>query len=265
MGKNLGKAFIMQDFRSLNREAWHQRYLAQAGWTSHIRQHIFEIINPLRDEFILEIGSGTSVVLNALMSEGYDNLWGIDLDFPSLWFSKSSHDYVHLAQANGMHLPFSNETFGVTFCHYLLMWVNSPLQILAEMCRVTHSGGWVLAIAEPDHKARIDFPPPLDTLGNQQTQALETQGVDVSIGRKLRKLFYQTGLAEIEVGILGALWNERVSHSGDTTEWMMIKADLQDQLSIKKLSDFKNLEQQAHLSGERILYIPTFYALGRTI
>lgn len=254
----------MQDFRSLSRDAWHQRYLAQSGWTSHIRQYIFEKINPLRDERILEIGSGTSAVLNALLSEGHFNLWGIDIDFPSLFFSKSSHDPFHLSQADGMHLPFPNDTFGVSFCHYLLMWVKSPLQILSEMCRLTHANGWVVSIAEPDHKARIDYPPPLDKLGFQQTQALEIQGVDVSIGRKLRTLFTQAGLVDVEAGILGALWDEKVNPSRDKTEWMMIKADLIDQLSVKELSEYQSMDQQAFQTGERILFIPTFYALGRT-
>lgn len=254
----------MQDFRSLSRHVWHQRYLAQAQWTSHIRQHIFKKFNPLSDVQILEIGSGTGAVLSALLMEGYFNLTGIDIDFPSLSFSSASHDPIHLVQANGISLPFSENTFGITFCHYLLMWVKSPLQILAEMCRVTQSNGWVLSIAEPDHKARIDYPPPLDKLGNQQTQALENQGVDVSIGRKLRSLFHQAGLADVEVGILGALWDEKVDPSGDKTEWMMIRADLQDRLTARELTDYQNLDQQARQSGEHILYIPTFYALGRS-
>lgn len=254
----------MQDFRSLSRDAWHERYLAQAGWTTHIRQHLFEKINPLRDERILEIGSGTSAVLNALLGEGHFNLWGIDIDYPSLSFSKSSLDSFLLAQANGMHLPFSDGTFGVTFCHFLLMWVKKPMQILAEMCRVTHPNGYVLSLAEPDHKARIDYPPPLDKLGVQQTQALENQGVDVSIGRKLRTLFYQADLSDVEVGILGALWDDKNYGPNDPTEWMMITEDLKDKLSQKQLSQYQSLDQKARQTGKRMLYIPTFYALGKT-
>ena len=255
----------MQDFRNLSRDAWHERYLAQAGWTSHIRQHVFKKIDPLHNERILEIGSGTSAVLNALRKEGYFNLWGVDIDFPSVMFSKSSQDPFHLFQANGMYLPFSNGCFGITFCHYLLMWVRTPLQILAEMCRVTHPKGWVLALAEPDHKARIDFPPPLDKLGFQQTQALERQGVDVSMGRKLRSLFYQAGLIDVEVGILGGLWDKKDPPPQEETEWMMIRSDLQDQLSAEVLSEYQYQDQQAFETGMRVLFIPTFYALGRPV
>lgn len=253
----------MQDFRGLNRQVWHQRYLAQAEWTAHIRQHLFEKMNPPCDERILEIGSGTSAVIQALQKEGFVNLTGIDLDHPSLSYAKKSGETFQLAQADGMCLPFSNGSFGMTYCHFLLMWVRNPLQILAEMCRVTKNQGWVFSLAEPDHQARVDYPPPLDKLGHHQTQALENQGVDITIGRKLRKLFYQAGLVDVEVGILGALWDDNVSHSPGETEWMMIQADLADQLSAEQLLEYQKLDQQAYQTRKRILFIPTFYALGR--
>jgi len=255
----------MQDFRGLSRQVWHQRYVAQAHWTHHIRQHILKKINSVPGERILEIGSGTSAVLTTLLREGYFNLSGIDIDFPSLLFSKTSHDPFHLAQADGMHLPFSAKTFGVTFCHFLLMWVESPSLILEEMRRVTHADGWVVALAEPDHHARIDYPLPLDELGKNQTQALKRQGVDVYMGRKLRSLFYQAGLVDVEVGILGAQWNEQNDQTADQTEWTMIKADLGDQLTTDDLTQYHNLDRQARQTRERILFIPTFYAFGKAI
>ncbi len=253
----------MQDFRGLSRQVWHQRYLAQAGWTHHIRQHIFKIINTQPGETIIEIGSGTSAVLQALQTEGFFNLTGIDIDFASLSFSKASLDRFHLAQADGLRLPFSKNAFGVTFCHYLLMWIDNPKQILDEMRRVTRPDGWILALAEPDHQSRIDYPSPLDELGEIQTQALKSQGVDVNMGRKLRSLFHQTGLIDVEVGILGAQWNETNDLTWYQTEWTMIRADLKDQPSAEKLLKYQNRDQQARQTGARILYIPTFYALGR--
>jgi SAM-dependent methyltransferase len=261
----LGKILKMQDFRGLSRQLWHQRYVEQAQWTQHIRQYIFKKIETVPGERILEIGSGTSAVLNTLLREGYFNLSGIDIDFPSLLFSKSSRDPVYLAQANGMRLPFTAGTFGVSFCHFLLIWVNGPLQILEEMRRVTHSEGWVIALAEPDHQARIDYPQALDELGKSQTQALGKQGIDVYMGRKLRSLFYQAGLVDVEVGILGAQWNEQFDQKADQTEWAMIKADLGGELTTDDLTQYHNLDRQARQTGERILFIPTFYAFGKVI
>jgi hypothetical protein len=141
------------------------------------------------------------------------------------------------------------------------MWVQKPQLILYEMTRVTRPGGWVIALAEPDHQARIDYPPPLDVLGTHQTQALTEQGVDVHMGRKLRSLFHHTGLVEIEVGIMSAQWDGLLAW--DATEWIMLEADLAGQLTHEALIDYQDVDRQARQTGQRILFIPTFYALGK--
>ena len=184
----------MQDFRDLDRQQWHQRYVAQAGWTAHIRKYIFNKIKPAEDVHILEVGSGTGAVIGALLNQGYANITGLDLDFPSLDYTKAIQPTFHLVLGDGHRLPFPKAWFGITFCHYLLMWTAHPSTILSEMCRVTQPGGWVLALAESDHRARIDYPDQLAVLGHHQTQSLEAQGADVSLGRKLRSLFIDTGL-----------------------------------------------------------------------
>lgn len=253
----------MQDFGHLDRHQWHQRYLAQADWTQHIRQHILKTIKPHSKTQILEVGSGTGAILESLRSEGYRNLTGVDIDLPSLSFSKSTQFTFKLLQADGHHLPFSQDCFEISLCHYLLMWTKSPALILREMNRVTKPGGWVLALAEPDHQRRIDYPPPLEALGHYQTQALKEQGVDISMGRKLRSLFHETGLQDVEAGLLGAEWHQKQDPSGDETEWVMLRADLESRLTIDALRDFQKADRQARQERKRILFIPTFYALGR--
>jgi ubiquinone/menaquinone biosynthesis C-methylase UbiE len=251
----------MQDFRGLSRLVWHQRYTAQADWTQHIRQYILKKTGLVASERILEIGAGTGAVLSALSKEGAFHFSGVDLDHPSLTIALSINPNFDLAQADGHRLPFATDSFGLSFCHYLLMWVKSPQQILHEMTRVTRPGGWVIAMAEPDHQARIDYPPPLDLLGARQTQTLQDQGVDVYMGRKLRSLFHQFELVEVEVGILSAQWDGLPVW--DPTEWMMLQADLTGQLSPEELVDYQHIDRQEHQTGQRILFIPTFYALGK--
>lgn len=253
----------MQDFRGLSRQVWHQRYCAQAQWTQHVRQYLFSTINPAPGAPILEIGAGTGAVIAALHSEGFENITGIDIDYPSLAFSKQLTNPFLSTQADGTHLPFHNNIFEVVFCHYLLMWVHHPQDIINEMCRITRPGGWILAMAEPDHQSRIDYPPPLDLLGKSQTTALRNQGVDVQMGRKLRSHFQQAGLDHIQVGIMSAQWDRSSDIVWDQTEWTMIQADLVDLYCEKDLQHYQALDQQARQNAERILFIPTFYALGQ--
>jgi len=259
----MGKPLAMQDFQNLERQLWHQRYLAQAGWTKHIRTHILNKIKPQPGVHILEVGSGTGAILYALRQDGYHNLTGVDLDYPSVAFSKSISHHHKLLVGDGHQLPFQKASFKITLCHYLLMWTEHPVQILAEMHRVTQPGGWVLALAEPDHQARIDYPEVLESHGKHQTQALQKQGADTTMGRKLRVLFMQTGLREVETGILGAQWQQEDAEKEDSTEWAMIRADLENQLTSSELGKFEQQDQLARTAGERVLFIPNFYAFGK--
>ena len=252
----------MTQHQRLSLADWHERYKQQAQWSQNVRQYLFEQITTGPGDKILEVGSGTGAVSDLLSNETGGQVYGIDIDFPSLLFSKKAYAQLNLSAADGFHLPFADKVFRITYCHYLLLWVQNPLAILKEMARVTQPGGYVVALSEPDYKARIDYPKPLDKLGQQQTQALKDQGVDTQIGRKLGRLFRQAGLREITVGILGARWNMSQSHAINEKEWMMIRSDLSDDLTPEILECYRMSEIKAGELGERVLFIPTFYASG---
>ena len=248
--------------QGLTLEQWHQRYRQQAAWTETIRQHLFAKARPQPGEPILEVGSGTSAVLEQIQQSNGQHLYGIDINRASLLFSKEKSPDFLLTEADGFELPFPNNCFAISFCHYLLLWIENPVHILKEMLRVTRPGGVVIALAEPDHAARIDYPPPLDELGHLQTESLKQQGVNIKMGRKLGEVFNQAGLSNIEIGILGAQWS--VNHAGvsDDTEWMTLRSDLADKLPETDIARYEAIDQQAKQAGSRILFIPTFYALG---
>ncbi len=162
-----------------------------------------------------------------------------------------------------MHLPFKDSRFDLTFCHFLLLWVLSPTQVLLEMRRVTKPGGMVAAFAEPDHEVRLDHPSELIELGKAQTTSLKKQGADTSSGRKLLKWFTDCGLDTIKVGILG--WNkpDKFRKTDWEMEWRVLESDLgTETINWKKLSELKNLDLKAWKRSERILFVPTFYAYG---
>lgn len=263
MGSDLGLAFVTpNDDQAKALARWHQRYLQQTQWTADIRGYLLKKAGSEVNHNVLEVGSGTGALLTCLAQEGDYQLTGIDIDPHSLRFSQDQHIPALLAQADGYRLPFAEHTFGVTLCHYLLLWIEHPRQILQEMRRVTHPRGSVIGLAEPDHPSRIDFPPPLDELGRLQTQALQNQGAHVEVGRRLGQLFHQIGLQDIEVGILGALYSRTTWEQPDEVEWMALQNDLATQITVEKLAEFKAIEQRARLNRERILFIPTFYAIG---
>ncbi len=263
MGGNLGKNIKPGHTHCLSLTEWHQRYQQQVKWSQEIREHIFSRLENPIGAHILEVGSGTGALLEQIQDFHPFALTGVDIDRSGLRFSQQNLSQRNLVQADGFHLPYPQNTFELTICHFLLLWVHNPHGMLLEMSRVTRQGGLIVALAEPDHEARIDFPPELGILGKLQTQSLQQQGVDTQMGRKLGFHFSKIGLEEIETGILGAQWKTGTSNLADQSEWEILRSDLGNQISEDELQNFRQLDQSAYQDGSRVLFVPTFYAVGK--
>ncbi len=185
---------------------WHKRFTQQVRWTLSTRRYIFDVIGVRPSDRILEVGCGSGALLTSLAADGYSNVIGLDLDFPALKHAGQSH----LINADALKLPLADNSIDLCLCHFLLLWVADPLQALREMKRAAKPGGWVLALAEPDYGGRIDYPPGLEALGKAQALALQAQGADAAIGRRLRSLFTDCELEQIETGIISAEWRGRL-------------------------------------------------------
>lgn len=260
MGFYLGKS-ERKLTEGMNLSDWHHRFLQQAQWSRSARDFFLTKISLPPRASILEVGCGTGAVLSEFKESGL--LFGIDLDFPSLGYAKNKKQGFHLTSTDGYQLPFPSQSFDLTYCHYLFLWLTHPEKMLKEMQRVTRPGGWVCLFAEPDYAARLDSPAPLDQLGLTQNQSLESQGVQLTIGRKLTSLLSQAGLQEIQSGILGGFWNTDFDEESWLLEWLTIRHDLELLLKPETLSNYQKIDKEAYQQGQRVLFIPTFYAWGK--
>lgn len=269
----------------LSQAEWHQRFVQQARWTQDIRRYLYQKIQIQNTRRVLEVGCGTGAVLSDLLDSTTATVTGIDLAFDRLVFARSIASEAHLAAADGLRLPFPEGAFDVTLCHFYILWVASrsilegsqstpagqaprkgkQTQALREMARVTRPGGYVIALAEPDYGGRIDYPDSLAELGQAQEQALEQQGADPRTGRRLAELMLSAGLKEIQTGLLGGEWSSANPPSPDflKQEWAVLEQDLRGTLSPTGLERLKEIDQAAWDRGERILFVPTFYAIGK--
>lgn len=241
---------------------WHSRFNHQSQWTKEIRTKFFRYYGVNRESKLLEVGCGTGAVIAELMNDFPACYFGIDNQYERLAYAHSLHPDLAYSKANGEFLPFKSNIFDGVFCHFLLLWIKNPVRVIKEMVKITRPGGFVAAFAEPDYGGRIDHPASLIELGRLQTESLKIQGADPEIGRKVAGLFYSAGLINIQVGIFGAWWQSSYSNEAFESEWKILESDLSETVSKQKLAQFKKIDYTSRKKGERILYVPTFFAAG---
>ncbi len=239
---------------------WHARYRQQARWTRNLREYLFEKAGLKSARRALEVGCGTGAILSEIVSPA--SLHGLDLTQAALAEARIHAPRVILVNADASSLPYADFVFDITFCHFLLLWVRDPLQAVREMARVTRPGGYVLALAEPDHSARVDEPQSLAPLGHWQTEALRAQGANPSFGARLADTFARAGIEILETGTIQRSKVE-ASHDDWEMEWAVIEADLAASVPGEDIHKMKLLDGEARGRGERVLHVQTYFALGR--
>lgn len=248
--------------KALPSSEWHHRFLQQARWTSELRQFIIKQCGLSPNQPLLEVGCGTGAILSEFSTWKGSLVAGLDLRLDFLQEAQK-HFSKSLIQGNAYALPIKSGSFAAVFCHFLFLWLHDPLPVLKEMVRVAKPGGYIIAFAEPDYGGRIDHPQPLVELGRLQGDALRTQGADPCIGRKLSGLFHQVGLVDVQTGILGGQWGGPPSAEAWDSEWTTLENDLAGVVSSEELYGLRLLDEAAWEKGERILFVPTFYAWGK--
>jgi ubiquinone/menaquinone biosynthesis C-methylase UbiE len=242
---------------------WHERFTQQAIWTRQLRKHIFQKINFSEMSSVLEVGCGTGAILSDLYEFPAFKIFGVDINKDYLQFTSSYLQRIHLLQGDAHYIPLKNKIFDVSICHYLLLWVESPEIVLCEMLRVTKSGGYVIAFAEPDYGGRIIYPYYLSEYGHYQELSLKEHGADPQIGRKLSSLFHHCGLIDIETGILGAEWKNKRSYKELIDEYSILINDIHGFIKLEDEEKIEKLLYASWVNNELVMFIPTFYAFGK--
>ncbi len=241
---------------------WHERYAHQANWTRNLRDYLFARCNLSGAQRILEVGCGTGAVLQDLRVDG-TQIHGLDLSLPSLRTCRQNVPAAHLTSGDARTLPYSDGSFQITFCHYLLLWIADPVKALLEMKRVTASSGYVIAFAEPDYSARQDEPAELRWLGQQQNQALQRQGVALRRGAELANLFQLAGIPLTEAGAIRSSQLRSQSEADWASEWRVLEADLAGSILPDDLARIKEVDSRARVLGGHMLNVPTYFAWGQ--
>ncbi|NOH04176.1 MAG: class I SAM-dependent methyltransferase [Chloroflexi bacterium] len=236
----------------------HTRYLQQAAWTRDLRTYLFDKAGLAGARRVLEVGCGTGAILGEIHTPAA--LHGLDLEPEPLAQCQIHAVSVSLTQGDAHFLPYPNRSFDIVYCHFLLLWVENPLQVACEMARV---GRTVIAFAEPDYSQRVDEPPELRPLGKWQTEALQRKGANPFFGARLAETFRQAGIRLEETGPIQTSGRKRTAEEWEN-EWAVMESDLAGFVRGEDIQNMKRLDEEARRRGGRVLHVPTFFAWGKT-
>jgi pseudaminic acid biosynthesis-associated methylase len=119
---------------TIEQEDWNANYLKNYGATRRSMNNLF--LNEFPKDFrILEVGSNTGHQLLALQQNGFNNLYGIELQFGAVSLANKLRKNIHVVQASGFEIPFEDESFDLVFTSGVLIHI-APLDLPVIMSEI---------------------------------------------------------------------------------------------------------------------------------
>jgi SAM-dependent methyltransferase len=236
----------------------HNQYQKQAAWTKALRLSLYRKVHLTRKKNILELGSGSGVILSELSERTDARLCGIEADPQMTALAKAQYPGIEFRTARAEKLPFPENSFDLIVTHYFWLWQKDPEAVLTEARRVLKKGGHLVSLCEPDYVGRIDEPPELGGIRDLILGALAKQGADPGLAGKLETLMTKTGF-RTEAGRQEGCWDWREYQKQFDREWEFIGHLCG---SGKRLEALKQKDLQAVAEKKRRMCMPVRWAVG---
>jgi ubiquinone/menaquinone biosynthesis C-methylase UbiE len=189
----------------------------QAEVYAHEANELFDLIGVAANTTAIDVGCGVMGVLHLLAERvGADGrVVGLDREARMVQFGQQLAEQRGLAvefiEADATATGLPDRAFDLVHARTLLLNVQNPEEILAEMMRIAKPGG-VVAVQEPDASAWSCDPPhpAFDILRGAILSAYRRTGKDFSIGRRIARMLKEEGLDDVHVRPTA-----RVTHAGE--------------------------------------------------
>ncbi len=242
--------------------AFQRRLDRQAEATRHLRTPVFAAAGLAGASIILDVGCGSGAVTQELETWGA-KVVAIDMA-PEMVQRSQPRLRSGAVLADGARLPLPDAAVDAAVCNLTLLWADDPPAVVREMARVVRAGGVVVASMEPDYGGKLHWPPNPVADMVFQGQAVRRRGGNPDIGRRLRQLFVEAGLAT-EVGISNG-------HVPSTAEDMdnfrrhrryYRRLLAENGFPADQVDAWEEEFLQAIEAGIAFCFLPLFYAIGR--
>jgi pseudaminic acid biosynthesis-associated methylase len=101
-------------------------------------------LNGLRIRNVLEVGANIGLQLRHLQAQGFDNLYGVEIQWDAVERAKHLTRRINIIQGSAFDLPFKDEYFDLVFTSGVLIHINPKdhSQALREMYRTSRKYLW---------------------------------------------------------------------------------------------------------------------------
>jgi ubiquinone/menaquinone biosynthesis C-methylase UbiE len=204
MGENLSNQPKKYSFGGKPEEV--QRLEAQGRAYGRLLDKEMEFLSLKPGMRVLDAGCGTGVVTRRMaikVSPG--EVQGVDMD--SLFIEEARKiaaekgvNNIKFSVGNADDLKFEDDVFDLSYCRLVLMHVKDPVKTVAELKRVTRSGG-TIAISDQDDGGILVYPelPKMMYMFSKYGSLAKMRGEDRFIGRKLFSIMERAGLSPITI------------------------------------------------------------------
>jgi ubiquinone/menaquinone biosynthesis C-methylase UbiE len=186
------------------------RYLQQtAALLGQVKQHSYGLMRLEAGQKVLDVGCGpgTDTIPLASVVGQTGQVTGIDADAVMVAEARAQAEaagvnaWVCHEQADATSLPFADATFDACRSERLFQHLREPAQVLAEMLRVTKSGGWIAVIDTDWGTFSLDSD---EVQIERQLSAVRVERVlqNGYAGRQLFRLFRQRQLEDISIEMI---------------------------------------------------------------
>jgi ubiquinone/menaquinone biosynthesis C-methylase UbiE/CRP-like cAMP-binding protein/GNAT superfamily N-acetyltransferase len=184
-----------------------KRLITQATIGEDIEFAVLDRIGLLDGSTVLDLGSGPGVTA-LLIAKRLPSATVIGIEPEDLLRSKAQTlvenqglaGRCRFLKGSGSRIPMADGTADFSYARLLFQHLPNPLEVLAEMRRVTRPGG-IVVVLDVDDRTNIVHPEPpgMKAFEARIAAAQKAAGGDRHVGRKLHGYLHEAGLRDVGV------------------------------------------------------------------